>query len=127
MPELSKLKLSDGVAYDLKDVIARNAIRYDTTANWDAQPQLTAEQGVIYIYSDYEVDENNQLIAGIKIGDGTSYLIDMPFVNGTGSGASGGITVHLDSTDPENLVFSNNAYTPTIAQNGTTGVLSISG
>lgn len=83
---------------------AYNRIRYDTTANWDAQVQLTAERGVVYIYSDHAVDEDGKTVAGIKIGDGTSYLIDMPFVNGIG-GTSGGITVYLDSTDPENVVF----------------------
>lgn len=104
MPDLSKLKLDDGITYDLKDITARRMIRYDTTANWNAQVQLTAERGVIYIYSDHAVDEDGKTVAGIKIGDGTSYLIDMPFINGIG-GTSGGITVYLDDTDPENVVF----------------------
>lgn len=105
MPDLSKLKLDDGITYDLKDVTARRMIRYDTTANWDAQSQLIAERGVVYVYSDHAVDENSHLVAGIKIGDGTSYLIDMPFVNGTGSGGGGGINVLINPSDNENLVF----------------------
>ena len=60
------------------------AIYYDTTANWDAQVQLTSEEGAIYIYSDkfsYDDGSGNIVpLAGIKIGDGNAYLIDMPFV-----------------------------------------------
>lgn len=66
-------------------------VYYDTTAVWDAQPNLVAEKAAIYIYSDhqlYEDETGNKIpIAGLKIGDGTSYLIDMPFVTDNMSGA----------------------------------------
>ena len=56
----------------------------DTTENWDAQQGLVTEEAAIYIYSDYQIyedeAENQTVIAGLKIGDGSSYLIDMPFV-----------------------------------------------
>ena len=39
------------------------------TAYWDSQPTLVSLQDVLYVYSDY----------GIKIGDGTTYLADLPF------------------------------------------------
>lgn len=60
------------------------SVFYDTTANWALQPMTIAEYAGIYIYSDHEViyDEvgNPTFIAGIKIGDGSSYLADMPFI-----------------------------------------------
>lgn len=60
-------------------------IYYDTTAGWNSQPDLIAEKSVIYIYSDYKYvqgeDGRSIPVAGIRIGDGTSYLIDMPFVS----------------------------------------------
>lgn len=60
------------------------AIYYDTTANWNMQGNLVAEEGTVYIYSDYTTydDGNGNItpLAGIKIGDGNAYLIDMPFV-----------------------------------------------
>lgn len=60
------------------------AIYYDTTANWNNQASLIAEEGTVYIYSDYtSYDDgagNITPLAGIKIGDGSAYLIDMPFV-----------------------------------------------
>lgn len=59
-------------------------VYYDTTENWDAQQGLVTEEAAIYIYSDYQIYEdeagNQTMIAGLKIGDGSSYLIDMPFV-----------------------------------------------
>jgi hypothetical protein len=60
-------------------------IYYDTKANWDAQRTLVAQQGTIYIYKDYShITEGNVTkdVPALKIGDGTSYLIDMPIANG---------------------------------------------
>lgn len=60
-------------------------VYYDTTAHWDMQPELIGERGVVYIYSDHEwlEDEagNRTPVAGIRIGDGSAYLIDTPFVS----------------------------------------------
>lgn len=55
-------------------------IFYNTTEYWNSRPTLLTKQGYIYIYSDYKQSEGEN-IAGIKIGDGTSYLIDMPFTD----------------------------------------------
>jgi len=58
------------------------AIYRDTTAAWNAQITLVAEAGSIYVYTDYAsatVDGQTVPVPGIKIGDGTSYLIDMAF------------------------------------------------
>lgn len=55
-------------------------IFYNTTEYWNSRPTLLTKQGYIYIYSDYKQSEGEN-IAGIKIGDGTSYLIDMPFID----------------------------------------------
>lgn len=59
----------------------RIAVFCDTTAGWNAQPQLIGKRGCIYIYSDYRQDEQHRNIAGIKIGDGQAYLIDAPFID----------------------------------------------
>ena len=55
---------------------------YDTTENWDTQSTLVAIEGAIYIYSDYKQDELGRYIPGIKVGDGTTQLIDLPFIIG---------------------------------------------
>lgn len=62
-----------------------HSVYYDTKANWNAHTSMISEAGAIYIYSDYKTlyDEvgNPTFIPGLKIGDGTSYLIDMPFMS----------------------------------------------
>ena len=109
-------------------------VYYDTKANWDAQRFLIAERRVVYIYSDYDYVEdeagNRIAVAGVKIGDGTTYLIDLPFV---GDATTKLIVEHLaDSTvhitaaerefwnnkisaffrdeNPENLILSKTEY-----------------
>lgn len=57
-------------------------VHYDTKANWDRQTFLIAERGHLYIYKDAEVTYINGekvVYPGIKIGDGSSYLVDMPY------------------------------------------------
>lgn len=57
-------------------------VHYDTKANWDRQMFLIAERGHLYIYKDADVTYINGhrvVYPGIKIGDGSSYLIDMPY------------------------------------------------
>lgn len=56
-------------------------VLYDTRANWDAYPQMIARRGYIYVYSDYMKDDQGRYLAGIKVGDGRSYLIDMAFID----------------------------------------------
>ena len=70
-------------------VLDRTAIHYDTTENWNSKPLLVGKRSHIYVYSDYKVEEidgETVYIPAIKIGDGNSYLIDMPFVTNGGSG-----------------------------------------
>ena len=53
----------------------------DTTAHWNEQREYIAEKDKIYVYVDYKTIDGKP-VPGIKMGDGTSYLIDMPFVAG---------------------------------------------
>lgn len=73
----------------LPNVLDRTAIHYDTTENWNSRTMLVGERSHIYIYSDYasaEIDGETVLVPAMKIGDGNSYLIDMPFVTGGSAG-----------------------------------------
>lgn len=60
------------------------AVISKTKEEWDSDPSLLTVANTIYVYTDYRTvvdpdtgEEKN--IQAIKIGDGTSYLIDMPF------------------------------------------------
>ena len=70
-----------GLAHFWEKIVNREMVFSDTTANWNAQVTLKSKQGAIYIYTDYRYNENNEPLAALKIGDGTSYLIDMPFID----------------------------------------------
>lgn len=60
--------------------IGGSKVLYNTTESWNSRPQLIAKKGYIYVYSDYK-QSGGQDIPGMKVGDGTSYLIDMPFID----------------------------------------------
>jgi len=79
-----RIKISSGSA----------SIFTKTTAQWSKTPNLVSAAGTVYIYSDarsYEEQyvKNGQTLTrtvqvpGLKIGDGTSYVVDLPFVNVT--------------------------------------------
>lgn len=109
-------------------------VYYDTTENWNRNPTLLSERGAVYIYSDYEYYEdaagNRTPIAGLRIGDGTSYLIDLPFVNSLTAHLiishvanqavhiseaervfwNNKISAYIDPNDPEALIFSKTHY-----------------
>ena len=83
-----------------------------TTAEWNADPTLISQRNMIYIYTDYDEVEG-QKIPAIKIGDGTSYLIDLPYT-AMGSGNvtpeqiefwNNKVRVYIDSQNQEKLVF----------------------
>lgn len=63
----------------LQDLNLKN-IYYMTTAEWSLTPNLVSQEGAIYIYSDYEVVDG-QNVPGIKIGDGLAYVVDLPFID----------------------------------------------
>ena len=72
----------------LSDLSAATLL-YHTEAEWDAQPALVTGEGIIYVYSDHTtvVDPGGEVsvIPAIKIGDGVSYLSDLPFIGGGAS------------------------------------------
>lgn len=79
---------SDGVAYlwgKIKHNLNDKMTYYSRTkSDWDSDRTLISEKDVLYIYSDYKViqkDGQKIHLPGLKIGDGLSYLIDLPFAN----------------------------------------------
>lgn len=69
----------------LKDYVQSHVILSNTTAEWNSTPNMLSEKNYIYIYTDYQQKNDGsgstKYIPGAKIGDGTSYLIDLPFVD----------------------------------------------
>ena len=89
---IAGLKVGDGVRL-LKDIPFTGSsvsesgggggvdnIHSDTTTNWDAQTELVALKDHLYIYTDHrQVSGLN--IPGMKVGDGTSLLSVLPFLD----------------------------------------------
>ena len=75
--DVQPLELDFGTIYVAGDC----RVLYATTATWNSKPSLISLKGYIYIYSDYRQDLQGRNVASMKIGDGTSYLIDMPFTD----------------------------------------------
>ena len=121
--DLSGLTQYDGL---LKQYIDENAekVKYNTTAYWDAQITTPSEEGVIYIYSDYQTDSEGNDIPGIKVGDGNAYIPDLQFIDykysqhladtvshitaAERTAWNNKVRVIVDSQDSEKLVFTTN-------------------
>lgn len=78
-------------------------VQRNSTSNWNAQSSLVAVSDVLYVYTDYAsyTDPNTGdtvLVPGIKVGDGTSLLSALPFIDVLGGklpagGSAGDIPV----------------------------------
>lgn len=79
-------------------------VMYGTKEEWDSDVGLVSQADTLYIYTDY-LSEAGQDVAGLKVGDGTTYLIDRPFLNQM-------MIEHINNTDihitPEERAFWNN-------------------
>ncbi|MBQ6638250.1 MAG: hypothetical protein IJH82_06300 [Lachnospiraceae bacterium] len=69
---------NNGVA-NITTIPGNAKILVATQADWDRQRTLIAAADTIYVYSDHDIVDGKNIPA-IKIGDGTSYLIDMAYV-----------------------------------------------
>lgn len=99
---------------------------YGTTEYWNSYSSLIAQRGTIYIYIDHEEVEG-EYVPGFKVGDGTSYLIDMPYTDtylnisltnhindiirhitqAEREKWNNKVSVSISNIDEENLVFTN--------------------
>ena len=56
-------------------------VLFDTTANWNAQTTLVSNANTLYVYTDHQLDSQGNKVAGIKVGDGLAYVVDLPFTD----------------------------------------------
>lgn len=102
-------------------VDGESKVHYGSTSYWNSQPEFVGIAGHIYIYSDHKTDSLGNNLAAIKVGDGRSFLISLPFIdklyeqhieNGVihiseqeRQNWNNKADVHIDSEDPTNLVI----------------------
>ena len=61
------------------NVTANDKIFVATKEEWDSQPLLIGQAGIVYVYSNQYTNPNGDAVPGFKVGDGLAYLIDLPF------------------------------------------------
>lgn len=154
MSDISKIKIN-GVLYDISDLVAREnldthandkdvhitveerslwnsgRVITKTTSEWTEDLSFIPTAGYLCVYSDYkksiDASGNEYFIPAIKVGDGTTYVVDLPFLEGTQtqdflnrhiSDTSSHITEEerafwnnkvscaIDSSNPEQIIFS---------------------
>lgn len=79
-----RILMTDGTYTDFEvynGADAASSVLCDTTANWNATPQLVAAAGTLYVYTDHAFDGEGNPLPGFKVGDGNAYLIDIPFAD----------------------------------------------
>ena len=85
---------------------SRNGNIYcNTTAYWESLPSLQSEKDAIYVYTDHQQLDGND-VPGMKIGDGNAYLIDLPFVDAVYAEHIANSIIHV--TQEDRLVWDNN-------------------
>lgn len=91
--------------------LSNKPIVSNTTAGWNSQPSLISEKDRIYVYTDYQMVDD-QPVPGLKVGDGNAYLIDIPFISfGDVTPEERAIwnnkvSAAMSTEDAENLIFS---------------------
>lgn len=87
---MSKYLDPQGVSYlwsKIQNISKDKLIYYSKTKEqWNINPQLLSKKDVLYIYTNYKKikkqgEQDQIIIPGLKVGDGKSYLIDLPFIN----------------------------------------------
>lgn len=119
----------------------------NTQAYWDAQTTLVSSANVLYIYTDHSTVTQGTTtinVPGIKIGDGTTLVVNLPFVSGGGGGSSdlgdlayknsasgtytpaGSVSVSAATTTNKTATVSTTQGTSTYTPGGTVGTPTIS-
>lgn len=94
-----KITVQDMLEYLEKAISASGAkIYYDTKENWSKQTSLVSEKGSLYIYSD-QFMSGDVPIPSIKVGDGSAYVVDLPFTTNVIDSHIKDMTVHLSEQD----------------------------
>ena len=76
---LGGIKVGEGLTITSDGTLSADAfILWNTTEYWDSQRDLIAKAGVLYVYNDYRVVDGVKY-PNFKIGDGATYLVDLPF------------------------------------------------
>lgn len=84
VPITSAKSVNEAIGILEKAVEASSSKVYsNSTAGWDAQPALVSELNATYVYTDYDTTGGTNIPA-IKIGDGVTTVVMLPFATANG-------------------------------------------
>jgi hypothetical protein len=63
--------------------LSNKPIVSNTTQFWNEHSAITSTADTVYVYTDYDQDALGNPIPGFKLGDGHSYVVNLPFIAGT--------------------------------------------
>lgn len=84
----------------IKDIQKRTTVGLyaDSTSGWEENESKISEAGALYIYTDAETF-NGKVIAKVKIGDGTSSLADLSFIDAPYSAHIADKDIHMTAEE----------------------------
>ncbi len=74
-------------------------VKFNTTAGWDAQTSLVSQANTLYVYTDHQRDSQGNNVAGIKVGDGNAYVVDLPFTDAIATEHIADTTRHITASE----------------------------
>lgn len=77
---LDKITANSNRINEIAQIQGKIWVHYDTTAKWNAQPELVSERGIIYVYSDARSVLGHSA-PRVKIGDGVTLLSELAFMD----------------------------------------------
>ena len=90
-----QLSVDLGTIYSSSDC----KVLYNTSEYWNSHPKIISKKGYLYVYGDYKQDKQGNNLAGIKVGDGLAYLIDLPFMDKLYSQHIEDDTIHITAQE----------------------------
>lgn len=80
-------------------------VKFNTTAGWNSQTSLVSQANTLYVYTDHQIDSQGRNVAGIKVGDGLAYVVDLPFTDAIATEHIADTTRHI--TNAERTAWNN--------------------
>ena len=83
-------------------IASASSIVSGTTSYWQTHGNVISTKDVLYIYTDWKQNSDNEDIPGIKVGDGLAYISDLPFTDELWAAHVLDTLIHVSASDRTN-------------------------
>lgn len=98
--QLSNTQLLERIDFLNQQLQGKATMLAKTTEEWSHQTSLISQTNTFYIYTDRTV-EDGKSYPGIKVGDGVSYVVDLPFVDDLFYSHTNNLDIHVTLAEKE--------------------------